>query len=336
LALATVLVALLWYAGRSARSVGPLLVVLVTVDLSRSVFALQNFVAPAQLGGEPGAARVILADAKARGVLAPPRVYRAPNVDRAIELTSPPTSVAQVQHNLVSTLIDNHSGCFGIAAMPGYDAATPAALTALWRDGLRTGLDLLRLTGTEYVMLPAATPPSPDLDGLMDPAPGVRLFHVAGALPRVYLSHASAPMADAEARVAVFGPKVLAGDEAILAASPAASLQLGRTARVERPAGRCHLRSYAHARIEAECDAGTPALAVFVEQYDAGWSATVDGRPAQLLRANLVMRAVPMDEGHHRIVLTFSPTGLSLGVALSIVGALMLAVFMLLGRRRPQ
>lgn len=142
-------------------------------------------------------------------------------------------------------------------------------------------------------------------------------------------------MPDTEARVAVFGPKVLAGDEAILAASPAAPSNLVATSTDTRPPGQCHLRSFAHAHIEAECDAQTSALAVFVEQYDAGWSATVDERPARLLRANLVMRAVPIPEGHHRVVLKFSPTGLGLGVALSLAGVLTLAIFILLGRRRP-
>jgi hypothetical protein len=335
-AFAIALVALVWYIRRSVRAVGPLLVLLVLVDLSRSVFALQNFVAPEQLGGEPEAARVVRADAKARGLLAPPRVYRSPSVDRAIELTTPPRSVAHVQHNLVNTLIDNHSGCFGIASVPGYDAAVPAALAALWRDGLRSGLDLLRLTGTEYVMLPKATPPSPGLDGLMDPAPGVRLFHVAGALPRVYLARPSAPMSDAEARVAVFSPKVLAGDEAIPAANPGAVPNLMAAFADASPPGQCRLRGFAQTRIEADCDARTSALAVFVEQYDAGWSATVDGQPAQLLRANLVMRAVPIPEGRHRILLQFSPTGLGLGVALSMVGLLTLFIFILLGRRAPE
>jgi hypothetical protein len=345
LAFAVVVVAMVWQVGRSARLArlaGPLLVGLVAVDLSRSVFALQNFVAPEQLGGEPEAARVIVADAHARGQLAPPRVYRSPSIDRAIELAAPPTSVAQVERNLVSTLIDNHSGCFGIASMPGYDAATPAALTSLWQDGLRAGLALLRLTGTEYVVLPQDTPPRPDLDALLDPVPGARLFHVAGALPRVYLSRASAPMPDPQARAAVLKPSVIAGDEVILAPGPAVpsaaahehmKLSDSGSSETDSP-GQCRLLAYANTRIEAECNARTSALAVFVEQYDEGWSATLDGQPAQLLRANLVMRAVPVAPGNHRVVLRFSPAGLGLGVSLSMVGLLTFATLLAIGRRR--
>jgi hypothetical protein len=327
-------VALIWLAGRSARLAGPLLVALVAVDMARSVFTLQNFVAPEQLGGEPEAARAVLADARARGHLAPPRVYRAPDVDRAIESALPPTTVAQVQRNLVSTLIDNHAGSFGVGCVPGYDAATPAALTALWQGGLRAGLDLLRLTGTEYVVLPKGMKPRPDLDPLLDPAPGVRLFHVEGALPRVYLSQASAPMPDAQALSAVFAPKVVAGDEVILAASPAPPPTVTPGEPNSGSLGQCQLRAFSHARVEAECEAHSAALAVFLEQYDEGWSATVDGQRTPVLRANLVMRAVPLAKGRHRIVLRFSPAGLALGVCLSIAGIVAFIAFVLLGRRR--
>jgi len=48
-----------------------------------------------------------------------------------------------------------------------------------------------------------------------------------------------------------------------------------------------------------------PTLAAFVEQYDPGWSALVDGKAAPLLRANLLMRAVPLPAGSHRIELQY-------------------------------
>jgi hypothetical protein len=322
-------VALAWLAGRAPRWAGPLLVGLVLVDLTRGVFALQNFVAPEQLGAPPAAARAVLQDARARGRLAPPRVYRPPAVDPAIASAKPPTSLAEVQRNLVGTLIDNHAGSFGIGSLPGYDAALPTTLSSLWQVGLGAGLGLLRLTGTEYVLL-AQTPQPPDLQPLLDPAPGVRLFRVAGVLPRVYLSRAKALLPDSAAKMAVFDPDVVAGRHVVLATTPAAPSTVAIAEPDATSPGDCRLTAFAHARVEAACEASSAALAVFVEQYDRGWSATVDGQPAPVLRANLAMRAVPLAPGRHQVVLTFSPPGLRTGIILSLA-ALVAWLALLLG-----
>jgi uncharacterized membrane protein YfhO len=77
-----------------------------------------------------------------------------------------------------------------------------------------------------------------------------------------------------------------------------------------------------------------PALAVFVEQFDRGWSATLDGQPAPVLRANLAMRAIPITSGTHRIVLSFSPPGLRVGLVLSLVGLFALIALTAIGKWR--
>lgn len=58
-----------------------------------------------------------------------------------------------------------------------------------------------------------------------------------------------------------------------------------------------------------------PAAGVVVvnEAWYPGWRATVDGSPAPVLRANALVRAVPVGPGAHEIVLTFEPSD---GVAL--------------------
>jgi len=140
-------------------------------------------------------------------------------------------------------------------------------------------------------------------------------------------------MPDGQAKSAVLAPEVVAGGQAILATHPAVPPTVVVDRANSGPLGHCQLRAFLHTRVEADCEARMPALAVFLEQYDEGWSATVDGQRAPLLRANLIMRAVPLEPGRHRIVLRFSPAGLSLGVALSMVGVVAFAAFLLLGRR---
>ncbi|HEY5284597.1 MAG TPA: YfhO family protein, partial [Polyangia bacterium] len=266
---------------------------------------------------------------------APPRVYRSEVVDAAIEATAAPDTVAHVQRNLVRTLIDNHAGSFGIASVPGYDAAMPATLSTLWLGGRASGLDLLRLTGVEYAILPTTDTDRPGLGPILDPVPGVRLFHVNDVLPRVYVASAAAVLPDSLARQAVFAPNVVAGRQVILAPNPTppASTAVGEPVAKER--GSCRLTAFAHAHLGAECQTATPALAVFLEQFDMGWTAQVDGQTAALLRANLTMRAVPLTAGRHQIELSFSPPGLRTGLTISLASLLVLVAAFLLGRRQP-
>lgn len=56
--------------------------------------------------------------------------------------------------------------------------------------------------------------------------------------------------------------------------------------------------------------------------YSSGWRATVNGRPAQLLRTNQAFLGLRLPAGQHRIVLTYQVPGLALGAKVSLVGLL--------------
>jgi uncharacterized membrane protein YfhO len=92
--------------------------------------------------------------------------------------------------------------------------------------------------------------------------------------------------------------------------------------------------AFANTHLEAECEAQQEALAVFLEQYDHGWTALLDGGQVPLLRANLTMRAVEVPAGRHRVRLEFSPPGLKVGWAVSLAGLVGLIGLFGLGRRR--
>lgn len=89
----------------------------------------------------------------------------------------------------------------------------------------------------------------------------------------------------------------------------------------ERPAER---------RFRVTADA--PAYLVFAETWYPGWSATVNGAPTPLLRANLAFQAVAVPAGESEVVFRYRINHFVTGAAIS-AGALLAALTLLLGGR---
>ena len=78
-------------------------------------------------------------------------------------------------------------------------------------------------------------------------------------------------------------------------------------------------------RVSVRVEVGAPGLLVFNEAIFSGWSATVSGRPTEMVTVNTLMRGVPIDRaGAHTIVMTYAPPGFAVGLLISFaaLGAL--------------
>lgn len=65
-------------------------------------------------------------------------------------------------------------------------------------------------------------------------------------------------------------------------------------------------------------------IAVFSEiYYPDGWKVLVDGNPAEISRANYVLRCMKVPAGDHTIIMTFDPDSLKVTEAIAY-GAMML------------
>ena len=67
------------------------------------------------------------------------------------------------------------------------------------------------------------------------------------------------------------------------------------------------LTAYAPNQLTYEVKSTTGGVMVFSEIYYPEWTATVDGKPAEIGRADYVLRALKVDKGQHQVVLTFDP-----------------------------
>ncbi len=68
--------------------------------------------------------------------------------------------------------------------------------------------------------------------------------------------------------------------------------------------------------------------------YSDGWRLTVDGAPAELLRVNDMYMGAILPPGDHELALSYTTPYLKAGLALSLLGAALLALLCLLRKRR--
>jgi hypothetical protein len=74
---------------------------------------------------------------------------------------------------------------------------------------------------------------------------------------------------------------------------------------------------------------------VVLDGFDPAWTATVDGAPARVSRANVLFRAVPVPAGRHVVEMRYRPASVRWGVGLSLAAAASgLASIWALRRRR--
>jgi hypothetical protein len=143
-------------------------------------------------------------------------------------------------------------------------------------------------------------------------------FYKVEALPRVrlfkrYEVHAQAQEAVARLNADAFNPF----DALVLGAAPA-----GAPLTTATEVGAASIAAESWDRVEVALAAHGRALLLLNDTWAQGWTATVDGRPSEILRANHAFRAVLVDETSRKVVFQYLAPGLDLGMAVSIAALL--------------
>jgi hypothetical protein len=91
------------------------------------------------------------------------------------------------------------------------------------------------------------------------------------------------------------------------------------------------LTSYAPNRLTYETNNAQDGIAVFSEiYYPDGWHVTIDGQPAELARADYILRTMYVPAGQHTIEMRFDPTSLHVteGIAYGALALLVIGIIM--------
>jgi hypothetical protein len=141
-----------------------------------------------------------------------------------------------------------------------------------------------------------------------------------------------------------FVPSIVLADGAADAARLLQNIDARQAATVEGSAADIHAPAGGAARVQVVASSSghvafaTNAVAsqflVVSEMWHPGWSATLDGRPVPVYRADVTLLGLPVPVGEHRIELWYSPPGWRAGLTISAITAAGVMLLLVLARCR--
>jgi hypothetical protein len=183
------------------------------------------------------------------------------------------------------------------------------------------GSPLLDLLNVKYLLTPATERiQSSKLELVYDDE--IRIYRNRDCFPRIFFVSEYVHQEDAKEAYATVG-RFSAEDfrKTVVVEDLPPSIYLSRDG-TQEPATQAKIIPVAYQpnRIELVVSAPTSGFLVMSDSYHPRWEAKIDGRETSVLRANYVMRAVPVPAGDHRVTLLFRPDMLILGVVITALG----------------
>jgi hypothetical protein len=108
--------------------------------------------------------------------------------------------------------------------------------------------------------------------------------------------------------------------EVVLEEPPALAFSAG-----EETVAECKIREYLPERVSIEAVSAAPAVLVLSDTHLEGWTATVNGRPARILHANVAFRGVEIPAGRFTVEFRYVTPGLRAGLAVSAAALAVIA-----------
>jgi hypothetical protein len=88
-------------------------------------------------------------------------------------------------------------------------------------------------------------------------------------------------------------------------------------------AGNVTVTEYSPRRVALEVNTPAEAFLVTSETHYPGWTASLDGTPAELFYTNVAFRGMAIPAGHHEVVMEFAPSILWRSAAISAIAWLL-------------
>jgi uncharacterized membrane protein YfhO len=93
------------------------------------------------------------------------------------------------------------------------------------------------------------------------------------------------------------------------------------------PSGEIKLTSYSPDKLEYQSKTNGESFAVFSEVWYGeknGWKAYMDGKPADFIRTNYLLRGIKIPAGDHKITFEFKPGSYFIGEKISLFSSILI------------
>jgi hypothetical protein len=158
------------------------------------------------------------------------------------------------------------------------------------------------------------------------------LFEFTGVLPRVKLYGNWLVNSNDQANLKTLADLSFDPAKTVLVSTPQKGLPPIST---NENSGAVEFKSYSPKHIVLGANATSASILLLNDKFDLNWHVTVDGKPAELLRCNYLMRGVYLDPGAHTVAFSFSVPNRPLYITLAalVAGMILIALLFILTRR---
>ncbi|MBN1660597.1 MAG: YfhO family protein [Anaerolineae bacterium] len=165
----------------------------------------------------------------------------------------------------------------------------------------------------------------------------VKVYENQQVLPRAFLVHRAREVADDEAALALLRDPAFDPAREVVFTAESGTERIAEPGTVESTTSTARVVSYQAEEVRVEAEMSAPGYLVLTDTYYPGWTATVDGQPAPILKADLYFRAVPLDAGSHEVVFLYEPHAMRLGALISLIatGVWLVALVFAVAQYRP-
>jgi hypothetical protein len=214
-----------------------------------------------------------------------------------------------------SELPQNFGDWYGIDVLSGY---TASVLSNVMATEWWTPRDQEILNVAYYI---SKKPARPDQAQVFESATGLKVYRNPEAFPRAWIVHNAVVVKDMPETNRLIQDANFDLRRNVVLRSPAPAMESCSPANDQ-----LRITRRSSGSLDMDATLACSGMAVLSESYTPGWTATVDGKPAEIREVYGAFRGVAAPGGQHRIQMRYRPFSVMAGAILTLLGVIGISI----------